>query len=175
MKGIRRRDRVLAVYPFTRGIAFTLFEAPLSPLDWGIKDIRGTRKNALTLEAAKKLIEIHQPDVLVLQDVSAPESRRTERIRRLHRLIASHAEGQAIEVCRYTRKQIKAYFKDSGATTRYEIAQVIAAQIHAFGHRLPPVRHIWESEDSRMSLFDAASLALTFYSEQPLEEKLRDE
>jgi len=163
MSRARRRDLVLAVHPFTRGIAFTLFEGPLSPVDWGVKDIRGKQKNALALEATKRLVERLQPDVLVLQDFSGPHGRRARRIRRLQRLIGSHAEGQAIEVHRYGRKEIQECFKAVGAVTRYEIAQAIASQVHAFGHRLPPVRKIWNSEDARMSLFDAASLVMTFY------------
>jgi hypothetical protein len=154
---------VLAVHPFTRGIAFTLFESPLSPVDWGVKDIRGKQKNALAFEATKQLIERLQPDVLVLQDLSGPNVHRAKRIRRLQRLIASHAEGQSIEVHRYRRKEIQECFKASGAVTRYEIAQAIASQVHAFGHQLPPKRQIWNAEDVRMSLFDAASLVMTFY------------
>ena len=51
-----------------------------------------------------------------------------------------------------------------GAVTRYEIAQAVASQVHAFAHRLPPVRRLWDHEDSRMYLFDAASLAMTCYA-----------
>jgi len=163
MSRARPRDLVLAVHPFTRGIAYTLFESPLSPVDWGINDIRGTQKNALALEAAKRLIERLQPDVLVLQDLSGPDVHRAERIHRLQRLIASHAEAQAIEVHRYRRKDIQECFKSVGAVTRYEIAQAIASQVHALGHRLPPKRKIWNAEDPRMSFFDAASLVMTFY------------
>ena len=31
---------------------------------------------------------------------------------------------------------------------------------------LPPIRKIWKSEDSRMGLFDAAALALTFFHQR---------
>ena len=163
MSPARRRDLVLAVHPFTRGVAYTLFEGPLSPVDWGVKSIKGKQKNALALEATKQLIERLQPDVLVLQDLSGPNVHRAERIRRLQHLIASHAEGQSIEVHRYRRREIQECFKPVGAVTRYEIAQAIASQVHAFGHRLPPKRNIWDAEDVRMSLFDAASLVMTFY------------
>jgi hypothetical protein len=163
MTGWRRRELVLAVYPYSRGISFTLFEGPLSPLDWGTKQIRGPQKNALTLEAAKLLIEIHQPDVLVLQTYSGTHGRRAKRVQRLQRLIKNHATAQVIDVFSYTRKDIKACFADVGAVTRYEIAQSIASQIAAFSKRLPPVRQLWESEDARMGLFDSASLAMTFY------------
>ncbi len=154
---------VLAIHPIARGIAFALFEAPLSPLDWGLKDVRGKQKNARTLERAKHLIDQYRPDALVLEECVGPHTRRGHRTSRLLRLIANHAMGQAIEVHCYTRAGIRECFKDVGATTRYEIAQAIAAQITAFGHHLPPLRKAWMSEDVRMGLFDAASLIMTFY------------
>ena len=173
MSGARRRDLVLAIHPFTRGIAFTLFEGPLSPIDWGVKDTRGSQKNAASLDAAKRLIERLQPDILVLEDSSGPSGRRTERIRRLQRLIEIHGQAHAVEVIRFGREKIRECFRAVGASTRYEIAQAIASQVHAFGHRLPPVRKIWKSEDARMGLFDAASLVMTFYCQgggNPLQE-----
>jgi hypothetical protein len=157
------KDLVLALHPFTRGLAFVLFEAPLSPFDWGVKDVRGKQKNARMLELARKLIERHQPDVLVLEECSGPHSRRAQEVRRLLKLIANHAVGQSLEVHTYARTSIRECFKAVGATTRYEIAQAIASQIDAFGHQLPPLRKVWMSEDVRMGLFDAASLVMTFY------------
>ena len=160
MSGRQCKDSVLALYPFSRGLAFVFFEGPLSPVDWAVKEVRGAQKNARSLEMAKRLIGRLQPDVVVLDDRAG---RRSQRIRRLQRLIASHAEGQVIEVQRFTRREIRQCFGTLGASTRYEIAQVIASRIDAFSHRVPPVRKIWKSEAPRMKLFDAASLAMTFY------------
>ncbi len=168
-----RKVHVLAIHPFSRGLAFALFEAPLSPIDWGVKDIRGKEKNARSLEVAKQLIEQHQPDVLVLEDCASPYNRRARRIHRLQLLIANYATGQATEVHSYTRSNIRECFKAVGAATRYEIAQAIASQITAFGHRLPPLRKLWMSEDVRMGLFDAVSFIMTFYSRmEPLAERI---
>jgi hypothetical protein len=163
MSAARKGPLVLAVHPFTRGIAFTLFESPLSPVDWGVKSIRGNRSNLRSLEMITKLIERLQPDVLVLEDIGTPSGHRAERIRRLHRLFATHARGQSIELHRYTRREIRASFAATGAKSRYEIAQTIASHVHALEHRLPPVRKLWTTEDSRMGLFDAASLVMTYY------------
>lgn len=165
MSAIRRHDHVLALYPFTRGFAFTLFESPMSLLEWGVKDVRGNQKNALALEATKRLIERLQPDILVLQNFLGLHPPRAARIRRLQRLIEGHALSHAIEVHKVSRQQIRDCFESTGALTRYEIAQAIASHVHPLGHRLPPTRKIWKSEDCRMSLFDAASLALTFYGQ----------
>jgi hypothetical protein len=102
--------------------------------------------------------------VLVLQDCTGPLSRRAKRIKRLHRLIAHFAAVQSIDLHIYSPDQVRNCFSKVGARTRFEIAQAIASQVHAFGHRLPPVRKIWQSEDPRMSLFDAAALAMTHYA-----------
>lgn len=163
MSGPRHTELVLALYPFARGIAFTFFEAPLSPIDWGIKEVRGPERTARALEVAKSLIDRLQPDSLVLADPTDQIGKRSERVKRVEKLIVNYAIGQSVDVHRYSRTDIRACFRGVGARTRYEIAQAIAAQIHAFGLKLPPVRKIWKREDERMSLFDAASLAMTHY------------
>lgn len=162
------RDLVLAVAPNTRGIAYAYFEGPLSPVDWGIKELRGHDKNGQGLSAVRSLVEHLQPDVLVLEDYSAHRTRRADRIVRLQRMIASYAATEAIEVAGYARSDIRATFAPAGATTRYQIAELIAGQVHAFSFRLPPVRKLWMSEDRRMALFDAAALALTHFRKRGL-------
>jgi hypothetical protein len=156
-------ELVLGIYPFCRGLAFALFEGPLSPIDWAVKDIRSDRRNALVLEATKELIERYQPDVLVLQAHRTKGGMRGQRIRRLDQMIATYAAGQAIECHRYTREEIRTCFRAAGAVTRYEIAQAIAAHVPALSHRLPPMKKLWQSEDRRMGLFDAASLVMTYF------------
>jgi len=156
-------ELVLAIHPFTRGYAFALFEGPLSPIDWGIKDIRGGNKNSRSFDAAKALIARTHPDVVVLEDYAGSLVRRSRRIKRLQSLIASHASAESLDWRHYARDVVRDCFKRVGAVTRYEIAQAIAAQVAAFESKLPPVRKLWEPEDPRMALFDAASLALTHY------------
>jgi hypothetical protein len=163
MSGDRPRELVLALYPFTRGLGFTLFEAPLSPIDWGVKDIRGDKSNVRSLEAATRLIDRLQPDVLALESCSGPDARRSQRIRRLQRLITNYASGQAVEVHSFSRRQSRKCFQNVDAATRYEIAQSIAARVDAFGHLLPPTRKVWMPKPPAMALFDAASIAMTYY------------
>jgi hypothetical protein len=154
---------VLAFYPTTHGFAFVLFEGPQSPFDWGVREFRGTRKNARTLKALKKLLDRYRPEALVIENTSRVRSRRVARIKRLHRMIRHLAEVEQIETHRYTRSDVRACFASVGAIRKHEIAQAIATIIPAFAHRLPRKRKIWMSEDPRQSLFDAAALGLTFY------------
>ena len=155
-------ELVLAIRPFTTGLAFVLFESALSPVDWGMRRIQGAKWNARAFAAARRLIELSKPDVVVLPEYTRTMGR-SDRMRRLLDLISSHAMAESIEVGRYSRERIRECFKSAGAVTRYEIAQVIASAVHAFSHQLPPVRRIWDPENWRMYLFDAAALAMTHF------------
>ena len=154
---------VLSIYPTTRGFAYALFEGPMSPVDWGVKEVRGPRKNARCLDRISKIIERYQPDTLVIEDCFQKDSRRSARIRRLNRATETIARSQAIDVFSYSRPQVRQCFEKVGASTKYEIAHAISRLIPALSHRMPPTRKAWMSEDARMSLFDAASLAWAFY------------
>ena len=156
-------DIVLAIYPTTRGIAFALMKSPLAPIDWGVKGVQGPDKNALCLERVATLLEVNQPDVVVLEDPTSPRLRRSARIERLTRAIETLARDQVVDVHRYPRSAVQDCFSQFGARTRYEIAVAIATRVPAFERFLPPRRKLWESEDARMGIFRAAALALTYY------------
>ena len=73
------------------------------------------------------------------------------------------ADQKEIPAVQYSRTQAQRCFAQFGATTKLEIAVVIAEHIPAFERYVPPVRKPWMSEEARMGLFDAAALALTFF------------
>ena len=87
----RRHDLVFAIHIQSRGFAFVLFEGWLAPVDWGVYDARGADKNARSLIRINSLLELHSPDVLVLQDMSERGTRRARRIRELNRRAAELA------------------------------------------------------------------------------------
>lgn len=163
MKGVAGRRLVLAVYPNTRGIAFTLFEGPLVPVDWGVMEVRAKDKNNGCLRRVSLLIERYGPDVLVLQDMRAPDTRRARRVIDLNRRIGSLARRYRMWRVAVSRAQVRECFCEVHKPTKQSIAEAIAKRIPAFKRFVPPPRKIWKSEDPRMGLFDAAALALTFF------------
>lgn len=166
----RQHDElVLSLYPTYRGITYTLFEAPLTPIDWGLKHVKGKDKNARSLEIVMQLCKTLRPDTLVIEKSEPGVSRRTDRIRRLHALISGFAEAENLTLVRYERATVKQTFREAGAISRREIAQAIASYIPAFEHRMPRVNKLWQSEDLRLSIFDAAALALTHFAVVPEE------
>lgn len=172
MTGRRLHDEtVLTIVPTHKGLAYTFFEAPLSPIDWGLKHVRDKDKNARSLEIVGQLCRSLRPDTLVIEDCPPGHCRRSPRIRRLFALIVTYAATENLTLARYTRHTIRTTFSEAGAITRYEIAQAIASYVPALTHRMPRIRKLWQSEDIRFALFDAAALALTHYAIVPRDDE----
>ncbi|MGZ5799588.1 MAG: hypothetical protein ACXWJZ_03050 [Burkholderiaceae bacterium] len=155
--------RVLALYATRRGLAYVLFTAPLSPHDWGTKEIRGTTKHANGVRAAKQLIERFHPDIVVLEDASTRSSRRFPRIRALYRAIARHAAQEEIYVASYSRKAVQETFAVVGGSTKHDINCVIVRMIPALLARQPHKRRAWDAESPAQGLFDAVALGVMFF------------
>jgi hypothetical protein len=163
MNGSRRYAFVLAIYLNTRGFAFVLFEGHLSPIDWGVKEIRGRRKHCRCVASIDKILDRYEPDILVLQDTSPTGTRRARRVTRLNSAVAILGSDRAIPVYAYSREEVRSAFGEFALPNKHSVAEVIAKHIPAFERYMPPPRKPWMSEDARMGLFDAAALALVFF------------
>ncbi len=161
-KDRNKYKRVLGIDPATRGFGFILFEGSEYPIDWGTKEAR-EKKNVRCLKKISELIEFYHPDVIVLEDCAAKGARRCLRVQRLIEEIGKLASKQKIKVRRFSRTKVKVVFSESSATTKHQIAIRIAVLLPELERSLPPFRKPWMPEDERMSIFDAASFALTFY------------
>jgi hypothetical protein len=160
---IRKRssaELVLAVFPSTRGFGYAVFEGRQSLIDWGVKSVCRFQKNLESLQKIRELCSFYRPDVVVLEDYQGQGSRRAKRIRILINLITAHAAEGHVSTASFSRAEVRACFE---LTTKQEIAKAIATEFPELEPRLPPVRKIWMSEDRRMSIFDAVSLAITFF------------
>jgi Holliday junction resolvasome RuvABC endonuclease subunit len=162
MIGVRRYTLVLVIYCNTRGFAFVLFEAHLSPFDWGLCETRGPRKHQRCLARVKKILDRYQPDFLVVRDTSS-KATRTSRIANLNAAIYEIAATRRIPVHAYSRDDVRDAFAYAGVMDKQSLAELIAKHIPAFERYVPAPRKPWMSEDPRMGLFDAVALGLVFY------------
>jgi hypothetical protein len=165
MKNRQDRERLLlAIYPTTRGFGFVVFEGQRT-IDWGVKDARGD-KNRKVLAKIEELMAWYRPEVLVLENAHGPRSRRAERIRQLQLQLVELAKTRKIALRLFTRADIRVAFASRNASTKYEIAEAVSRELPDLAPWLPPPKKIWMSEDRWLGMFDAASLALTFYDSQ---------
>ena len=158
-----RRSITLAVHPTWAGFGWTAFEAPFAPFDWGLVYF-DREKNALCLRKLEKLFDRLTPEMFVLEAFERDDSARADRITKLCRAMVSLAVHKGADVAVHRRADVQACFASVGASTRYDIAEMVARNIDALRHKLPPRRRSWEKEDPRLALFSAAALTITHYT-----------
>jgi hypothetical protein len=165
----RHKGLVLAVHPTARGFGWVLFEAPLVPVDWGIAFARQGRNERL-MKRFDRLLSRYEPSVLVMEEFEKSLSRRAGITERLCRSMIHNAKCRGMDTHTFRLSVIRSVFATAGASTRYEIAEIVRQQIAAFSHRMPRKRTLLVREDPKQSLFDAAAAALTYFavlSERP--------
>lgn len=156
---------MLAIDPTHRGFGFVVLEGETRLLDWGTRHVSRPKHDG-SIEKVDALIDRYDPSALILEDHAGDGSRRCLRVQTL--IDALHKLGQArdLSVFSYSRGEIRLAFSAHEATTKEEIAAVLVARFPELAPRMPPKRKVWMSEDHRMAIFDAASLALTHFHEQ---------
>jgi hypothetical protein len=157
----RRYERVLAVDPTSRGFGFVVFEGQERLVDWGVKEARRNKTEA-TLKKIRELIEFLRPHVLVVENCTAPGSRRGQRARQLIAEMTEVADTMNVRTRRVSVAMVRRAFSEngSGEPTKHQIASVIAERFPELTRQLPPPRKLWMSEPDRMAIFDALTLAV---------------
>lgn len=140
-----------------------IFEWGERLIDWGLKTARHNT-NAQCLKLIEESIERYTPDLIVIQDHVEKGSRRCRRVKVLLRKIERLATEKHIECRLISRMDVRELFTRSDATNKHQIATTIVTRLPELAPWLPRPRKPWMSEDSRMSIFAAAALALTFLS-----------
>lgn len=157
--------RVLAIDPTRKGFGFAVLESPTEFIDWGVKEIRDSlrHRNRRCLEEVSRLIDRHQPDVLVVEHTGAKSCRRRLRARQLIDDVLILASVQNLRTRRVSRRRVQRCFSKTGKATKRQVAVAIALRFPELEPHLPPVRKLWMSEAERMGIFDAVAFALASF------------
>lgn len=158
----RKESRVVAIDPTVGGFGYVVFEGPDRLIDWGIAHVPAAEHSGC-LRRVAELLDRYPPTVVVLEDYAGDGSRRCLRVQKLINAIVRLASRRNVRTRSFSRGAMRRTFADAGAFTKEQIAGVIAARHLELLPRLPPPRKLWMPEDIRMSIFDAAALALTFF------------
>jgi hypothetical protein len=162
----QRRNIVYALYPNANGFGFVYLENPRKLLDYGAVRINPI-SNRKILERIKRSFEYIRPSIVIIPDPEGKASRVGRRVRRLIDKIIVLANEEKLKVVLYSRDQIRDVFEQFGAVTKYEISKILLTEFKELELKEPKKRKLWTSEDRNMVIFDALSLAMTwFYLEQ---------
>ncbi len=155
--------RIIALDPTSSGFGFVVFEGPGKLVDWGHTQVK-PYKRGIALESIAALFGWYNPEAVIVEDWMSRQSRRSRRVKNLLADIVDFVLASKAEVECYSWAEIARCYAPDEQITKYDTAEIIAATYPELASKLPPKRKIWMSEDERMSIFDSAALALTYYS-----------
>jgi len=155
-------EKVLSVYPNTKGYAYALMQGPLTILEKKMVSISPV-DNTRIIKDVEALLDEYKPKALILEDDKCKYSRKRGRAKQLLRSLAQTAQKKKYKVHTYSREEIRFVFNIWNAKTKYEIAEVIAKNIKSFRMLLYPKPKYTDSQKYLEALFDAVSLGITHY------------
>jgi hypothetical protein len=151
--------RVAAIDPTTRGFAYAVLEGEEHLIDWGLSHVL-LRTDRNIISRVEQILDRSFPDLLVIEDGRG--TKRRQRARHLITQIEEMAKRRNLLVVRVSRSRVREAL--APAFTKQEIAEAVARIFPELAPRLPRFRKPWMSEDERMNIFDAVSLALSAFS-----------
>lgn len=155
--------RVIAIDPTSHGFGYVIFEGRHNLIDWGHTTIKPNDNN-ICMELIAGILARYQPEVVVLEDWTSLSSKRRKRIKLLLAEVTDFVLSADSEVEVYSPKEVQTFFSSiDKKLSKHDIASSIAATFPELISKLPRKRKIWQSEDERMSIFDSAALALTYF------------
>lgn len=155
-------EKVLVVYPNAKGYAYALMQGPLEVLEKKMVSISPV-DNTRIVNDVKTLIDENVPASVILENDQCKFSRKHGRGKQLLRSLAQMAKRKKYNVYTYTREDIRLVFEIWKATTKHEIAEVIAKNIKSFRILLYPKPKYPDSQKYVTGVFDAVSLGITHY------------
>jgi len=148
-------DTILAIDPTSRGFAFAVLEAPAFLVDWGERIV--PQKTGGLLRKVDELLSRYEPDLLAIEDVAVPHTRRRKRASQEIRSIELLALKRGLPPERIARLAVRDAF--APAKSKFEVALRLAETFPALAERLPRQRKAWTTEDARINVFDALGFA----------------
>ncbi len=153
---------IFSIYPNANGFGYVYLENARKLLDQGTIRVNPIN-NVVLIGRIKKLLGYIRPSVVIAVDPEGKASRIGKRVRELIKKISAYCEKNQIQIFKISRDQIRDVFGQFGASTKYEISQMLITEFKELELRLPKKRKIWAGEDRNMAIFDALSLGLTWF------------
>ena len=158
-----RSCRILALDVRPRRFGYVAFESSTSLMDFGVKRFDSPETGSLWVNA---LFSKFRPSVLVLRRITERSRRNQPRTREVLRWLRRVAKRASIQITLVSEGGLKDYFGPQGHGTKYQIARALAVTLSELHWKLPPRRHLWQTEHWNAPIFDAASLGVVYFAEQ---------
>ena len=157
-------DRVLALDIRRSRFGFVVLEGAERLLDWGI--CRLTRRSescyAVMRRRIVRLLDTYDPTFVVSQEVDHFKKILINKSAPVANVVREEAKRHGSMWQTLEARTVRSFFRNHDATNKAEIASTLAEWYPDIAWKLPPKRKPWQSEDYRMSVFDAAALGTAY-------------
>ena len=128
-------------------------------IEAGVRECKDSDSGGCLILRLERILRTYDPRAIVL---CISGHSRNKRRAALSRAIQTLARRMSITTVRITSISAHQFFRERGAKTKYEIAEEVVRIFPELEWKLPHKRKPWESEDSRMLIFDAAAVAIVY-------------
>jgi RNase H-fold protein (predicted Holliday junction resolvase) len=153
--------RIMALDIRRRRVGYAIFEAPLRFLDWGVL---GSRYCPPETGRIRSLSQLLHPSVVVLGRIPQKGRRNNSQTKTLFRAVQAEIRRSSVPIVYIGERLVRNFFHRYGAHGKQAVAVLLAKAFPELAGKLPPPRKVWQAEARRMSIFDAAALALTYFT-----------
>jgi len=168
MSRFNHHKRVLALDVRPRSFGYAVFEGLNRILDWGVRSYRKADGSvpAIVRKNVEQLIGDFAPGVLVIKDRWTQRGKTSPKLKKILAVVEQTAKKHRVPLRAISRKAVKKAFAGQGRVTKHSIATALASRYLELSWKLPPKRKPWQSEDYRMSIFDAAALGFAYFERE---------
>lgn len=155
--------RVLALDVHPRSFGFAVFEGPERLLDWGVRSYRWPGDD-LRLRVAKNITALladFAPSVAVVNELRPRAGKINPKLKKAFDTIRKQVAKYGTSVHLVTWRAVRKVF---GRATKHEIVIALTDRYPELAWKAPPKRKCYQSEDYRMSIFDAAALGVAYFA-----------
>ena len=158
-------QRILSLDLRARRFGYAVFEGPHTLLDWGIRTHENGERSLMEYRL-DSLRSMFAPSIILVRKTK--ESHRVGQSMIGHglRAVKAFAKRVMVVVRVIDGSSLRKFFSEDAKVNKHDVARMVADQFPELSWRLPPKRKPWQTEPTRQSIFDAASLGVFYFAQQ---------
>lgn len=158
-------QRVLSLDLRARRFGYVVFEGPHTLLDWGIRThAKGGR--SLLVKRLNCLRSMFAPSIILVRKTKEAHRATHSLVRLPLQTVKAFAKRVIVVVRVIDCSTLRAFFAKDAKLNKHDVARMVADRFPELSWQLPRKRKPWETESTRQSIFDAASLGVFYFAQQ---------
>jgi hypothetical protein len=156
---------LLAIDLRHRRFGYAAFQGHRTLLEWGQRyyPAIGDAERAIAQTRLSKLMDVVAPDLILIKQERWDRAYHDRHLANPLKALRSEATRRTVPIRLIREETVRTTFGKFGCHTKPEIAATLASFFPELLSSIPPPRKAWQTEHSRMSVFDAVALGVAYW------------